>query len=391
MRWIDADGRLFGRVNLVDAAIGAFVVLLVPLALGTVLLFRAPTPVIEGVDLAPLTMTEDRAALGSALAGKVKVRGSGLRPVLRAEIGHRPALAFIFENPSSADVLFGDLPAGTHDLVLYDGVQEVARVAGAITIPEKPVSGGTRVSVVGTLLDLSEATSQALRQGAKFPSDQDAQMEVIALGEPEPAHYNINRNTDVKVPNRWQRSAMLAVSCQVPLLEPRECRTGGALLGAGGVLPVVGTAGSLRLFIEEVLPDQEPTPAQIRVRFLAYPSVADMVRVGDRDREQWAIDGRGATVASLGGRRQTTGNVAVGLMQDAASVSAEVTGSDQIVAFDAVLRLGVDRSRTGWRYRSDLLRAGGPITFTTRTYLVRGIVLEMTVPSASGEAGQSRP
>ena len=82
-RLIDAEGRLFGRINLVDAAIGAFIVVLIPLAYAAVLLFRPPTPHITSVDPAPVSFTEDRAVAGSELAGKVKVRGEGLRPVLR--------------------------------------------------------------------------------------------------------------------------------------------------------------------------------------------------------------------------------------------------------------------------------------------------------------------
>src|SRR5687768_9082574 len=98
--FIDTEGRLFGKVNLVDAAIGAFVVLLIPLAYAAVLLFRPPAPRITAVEPAPLTFAEDRAALGSELAGKVKIRGQALRPVLRAEIGGQEALAYIFEDPS---------------------------------------------------------------------------------------------------------------------------------------------------------------------------------------------------------------------------------------------------------------------------------------------------
>ena len=90
--------------------------------------FRTPTPRIDSVEPAQAeAYIEDRAAGGSELSGKLKVHGTGLRPILRAMIGGQHGIAFIFESPASADVLFGDLPVGTHDLVLLDGVQEVAR------------------------------------------------------------------------------------------------------------------------------------------------------------------------------------------------------------------------------------------------------------------------
>src|SRR5438093_862542 len=71
---------------------------------------------------------------GSTLTAKLKVRGTGLRPMLRAMIDDAPALAFVFEDPHSADVLVGEVPAGAHDLILFDGVQEVARTRRAVTI-----------------------------------------------------------------------------------------------------------------------------------------------------------------------------------------------------------------------------------------------------------------
>jgi len=382
-RVVDADGRLFGKINLVDAAIGAFVALLLPLAYGAVLLFRPPSPRIISVEPAPLTFTEDRAALGSELAGKVKVRGEALRPVLRATIGGQPALAYIFEDPSTADVLFGNLPAGRHDLILYDGVQEVARAPSAVVIPEKPYTGASGVRVNGTLLDMSEQAARELRVGTKYPSDGEPAATILALGELEPARYLVNGVSETAVPGRWQRRALLSVKCQVSQGQPKDCVTSGVILTPGYVLPLSNSAGSVRLYIDQVLPDEEPQPAELRVRFLGYPGPIDLVKVGDQDRAHWAIDGRGAVIATVGGRRSLQGQISVGLLQEGAAPTASVEATDQVAAIDAMLHLGMDRSRTGWRYRSDLIRIGGPITFTTHTYTVRGVILSMTPKAAS--------
>ena len=56
--------------------------------------------------------------------------------MLRAYIGDAPALAFVYQNPNSADALAGPLPPGAHDLILMDGVQEVARAWGVVKIEE---------------------------------------------------------------------------------------------------------------------------------------------------------------------------------------------------------------------------------------------------------------
>src|SRR5207249_8290872 len=83
---VDQRGRLFGRINLVDAAIGAFVVVLIPLAYATVLLFRPSKPTITSVDHTQMTNVEERAGGGTRLDGKLKIHGTGLRPTLRATI-----------------------------------------------------------------------------------------------------------------------------------------------------------------------------------------------------------------------------------------------------------------------------------------------------------------
>ncbi len=113
------------RVNLFDAAVAGFVIVLIPIAYGTFLLFRTPHPVIMSVKRVEITKEERRVG-GPNLAAKLKVRGSGLRPMLRASIDDAPAIGFVFENPNSAALLVGSLPPGLHDLVLFDGAQEVA-------------------------------------------------------------------------------------------------------------------------------------------------------------------------------------------------------------------------------------------------------------------------
>jgi hypothetical protein len=121
------------RINLFDAAVAAFVVVLIPIGYGTYRLFRTPTPVITSVKRVEITKEERRIG-GPNLVAKMKIRGSGLRPMLRASIDDAPAIGFVFENPNSADLLLGAVPPGSHDLVLYDGVQEVARAPRAVRL-----------------------------------------------------------------------------------------------------------------------------------------------------------------------------------------------------------------------------------------------------------------
>jgi hypothetical protein len=360
---VDDRGRLFGRLNLVDAAIGLFVLVLIPLAYLAFLLFRTPRPVISSVEPAPLTYIEDRASGGTQVSGKLKVRGSGLQPVLRATIGDRAAIAFIFESPASADVLFGDMTEGTHDLVLYDGVQEVARAAHAVTIPPRPAaSRQTRMRVAGTLIDLDETAARSLHVGDRFPSSGAPEAELVALGEPAPDVRSVTEprgRVYVAAAGRLQRPAAFLVSCDLAV--PEECRVNGISLGAANrVMPVPGAPPSLRLRIEEVVPGSDPVRATARVRFLVHPEVLDAVKVGDLDEGAPVVDGRAASIVALGGRQLAQGDTVV----------------------DADLRLGVDPAQVGYHYRTSPIAAGTSLTFATARYVIKGTVLALTVRAA---------
>ncbi len=67
---MDAEGRLFQRVNAVDAMVVGGVALLLPLAYAAYLLFRIPNPQITGVELATLTHVEERSAADLQLPAK---------------------------------------------------------------------------------------------------------------------------------------------------------------------------------------------------------------------------------------------------------------------------------------------------------------------------------
>jgi hypothetical protein len=205
----------------------------------------------------------------------------------------------------------------------------------------------------------------------------------------------VNSSNEIPVPDRWQRTALTAVRCEVVPLQPRECQFRGQAVSPGGLLSIPAPSGTLRLFVEEALPDRDPTPAEMRVRFVGYASVIDQIRAGDRDRAQWDLDGRTAVITAVSGRRRVRGAVAVTLAQEATNVIGQVQAADEVATVDAVMRVGLDPSRTAWRYRNDLVRSGGPITFITRAYIARAIVLTITPPQppdsgAGGGAGESR-
>jgi hypothetical protein len=337
MPFIDENGRVFGRVNLFDAALAASVLVLIPVAYGTFLLFRTPAPRITSVAGVPITSEERRVAGGSRLTAKLKVRGSGLRPMLRASIGSTPALGFVFEDPNSADVLVGEVPPGTHDFVLYDGLQEVARLPKSVTIES---SAPPRLAAVGTLVRMDQALASTLTTGALFPKGPTDV--VVRLGPPRAA------------PDGWQRAAEILLQCDP---DPRDegCAVGGVSM-TSTPLPIIRLTGpsgsSLAFAVRELFPATPSVARRVVVRLASAPELLNLVRAGDRDD---CLDDRAAAVVSVGGRR----------------------GAGGVSEIDVTLRLGVDGSPEGWRYRGRVMKTGAPFTLTTERYVFEGIVLSV--------------
>jgi hypothetical protein len=368
MRIVDDRGRLFGRMNLVDLAIGGFALLLVPVAFATFLLFRTPKAQIASVTQVPVSREERRVAGGSSLSSKLKVRGSGLRPMLRATIDSTPALGFVFETPNSADVLVGLMPPGVHDLILWDGVQEVARAAKSVVIQAVP-SG--RVRAVGSLLDMDRATAESLRTGSRYPDVDSPLAEIAKLGPLQPSRHRMldpasGGYIDVLVADHWERSAVVLLRCDPDSGEGDCAVSGTSLTGGPRITPGAPEAVTytraltipwpvpLRMTVDEILPSTAPQPVTARVMLYGAPELLGLVTV--RDQEP-LIDERAATVTAIDKRHEA---------------SLTVT-----------LRLGADRSRDGWRYRGRLLRPGAPFSFATESYVASGSVLSVTVPDAA--------
>ncbi|MCU1381468.1 MAG: hypothetical protein JWL71_165 [Acidobacteria bacterium] len=337
MAWIDDEGRLFGRVNLFDAAIAGFVVVLVPIAYGTFLLFRAPTPHISSVTRAPIGLEERRVAGGNRLTAKLKVRGSGLRPMLHASIDGTPALGFVFENPNSADVLVGDVPPGPHDLILFDGVQEVARLAAAVTIES---AAPRRIAAVGTLVEMDTGIADALTPAA----DTGTPNAIVKLGPVREQAGGLR-----------QRAAEILLACD-PAPNGEACSVGGVLIAMPWpTVRVSGPSGATLAFaLSEILPVSPPVTAIARIRVTGPPEILQMLRTGDRDD---SLDDRAAVLTDIVRRGSSV---------------------------DATLRLGVDLSGDDMRYRGRPIKAGAPFTLTTERYMAAGSVLDVQIGRAGG-------
>lgn len=350
---IDRDGRLFGRINLVDALCVLFIVGLLPVAYGSLLLFRPAKPHIRSVERAEVNKEERRIANGLNILLKLKVHAANLTPMLRATIDETPAIGFTFESPTSADVIVGDVPMGAHDLILYDGAQEVARAPGAVVILPTP---GATLRVVGSLIQLDGATAKSLQQGQKFDINGHPAAELLHLGDVEPDRHRLNvlpDKIDAPVAGSWQRAVILRIHCE-PDPDASLCRIGMTTLGdpSVSVLNVPGAKQQLRVLVSEVLPDTAPRRATLRVRVAGQRDLANIIRPGDRDIRGGGLEERTATVQAV--RPESDG-------------------------FELVLQLGLDRADDGWRYKAQKLEPGTPFLLTTDRYAVSGSIVNLVI------------
>ena len=338
MNVIDRNGRIFGRINIVDAAALAVILVLIPVGYATFLLFRPERPSIESVTPVAVGNEERRVSAGTILTAKLKVKGTGFNPLLRARIDSIDAVGLVFENPNSVDVIVGLVPPGKHDLVLYDGVQEVARARGAV---EVQATEGPAVRAYGWLTDLQPQHAETLKPGFATDPTIPGAFRIIAIGPVRPARVRVtlgSANADLPLPSKSERAAEIGVRCDWP--SALICTIDGQRLTQPPPI-VVGLPGGLRFEIHEIAPPEEPTRAVTRIR---VPSSEGM-KVGDRD-------------ATVGAR------------------AAEITA---IAGNTVTLALGVDESREGWRYRGDLVAPGSPFNLRTDAYSISGTVNDVRI------------
>jgi hypothetical protein len=360
---LDDRGRLFGRLNLVDALVLGFCLLLIPIAYGTWLLFHPRKVQITSVTRVTMTKEEQRIANPLRAAAKLKVKGSGFSPMLRAWVGPEPSLGFTFEDPKSADVIVGPMPPGAYDVALYDGGLEVARAPRAYVIPARP--NHDQIKAVGRLIDLDKATADGLKGGAAFPAAPDARVRVAALGAIEagrrtlltqPGRDSQRDGLDVPQAGAFERAATLVLACDSTDQPETTCTIGGQYPSAGSQLRVPGAADAMTFVVDELLPAVPAEPMELTVRLSGGPELA-LIKIGDRD---LLLDDRAAVVTSIGSRTAST--------------------------VDVRMRVGADQARDGWRYRGHSIKAGAPFSLTTERYIASGTVVSATAASK----GESR-
>lgn len=220
---IDAQGRLFGRFNVVDAAAAAAVLVILPTIYATYVLFRVPAPIITAVEPATLEVADQL---------RVRIRGRNLLPYLTAYIGRtgepisvflddrqNSVARFLIETPEAAVLDLPKLGPGQYDIYLYSEAQQLAHHASAfaVTRPAQaedapkppPVRSVARVRVHYVI-----ARAYASRPR---PGDVDRFGSPTLSGEPDATLVSIVRGTAPQIPYGIVDPVLLEIEARVPV------------------------------------------------------------------------------------------------------------------------------------------------------------------------------
>jgi hypothetical protein len=373
MAVIDNRGRLFGRFNLIDAAVAVIVLALIPIAYGAYLLFRQPQPALSSVT--PNTVGPQ--------VTRVRVAGQNLRPFLRVSFNQLQGRTFAFINTETADIDLPELPPGTYDVILYDVAREISRMPGALTVEGSPLSlpAPARMVVSGRFVGLDENAAKDLTTGAKLTAIGGNGGEIIARGEPAPDRWSINfgdHAIESPLTAGLQLPVLIRTTCT---LADRRCQVGGREVAVGFPLTFYTSAGRpLRFEVTDAVSDGPTAAVELTVRFVVPSASAGAVKAGDRARRDPLLGDRVPVLQRVGNARPATATVALPTPPDAVGAGdwrMELTDSATIV--DAVVRVRADATSAGLYYRGRALRAGAPFLFEHERYALRGWIQALTV------------
>lgn len=348
MAIVDQQGRLFGRLNLLDAIVALLVLGLIPLSYGAYLLFRTPLPVLTSVTPAELT-------LGPKM--RFSVHGQDLKPYLRISIGSTQGQSFLFKDTTEAEIEVPLMAPGVYDVVLFDHAQQRSRLPKALTIHPSALPDA-QVIVAGMFGNLKPEQVAGLAVGLVI----DGVGQVVAVGKAVPHVARIfaaPKYVEVPVPNALMVPVIMRMGCWVRSEQGQpECVANSVGLHPLGLLFLPTPMGTLPFQVGQVRGTQPLVPLDITVRFSGPPEALALLKAGDQDH------GEVANELSIGG-----------------TVTAVSGGSS---SRDARLTVNGQQGTAGWTYDSRPLRVGGGFTLTTPDYQLNGTVVRVTAPSGAG-------
>ena len=346
MQILDDQGRLFGRVNIIDAGVLVVACLLIPLAYGGYLLFRTLPPRIVAI-------VPPRVAQGTT---QVNVRGQNLRPYLRVTVGVQDA-PLLFETPDAGLLRLPSLEPGSYDVTLFDRGREIERVAGALVIESTPqtssvskaASPTSSLVAIGVFRGLDDKGAKALAQDLRTLRQQGSSWGQVASFQPaEPSIEYLWPESLPVFDGTSQIRAVLQLRCVVA---PGECRVQDVSLISGATVPLDIRGTSRPFVVQEVHP--------------AYTGALELtVAVPAVSREMMSILTTGTSARERFPDRDALRPVVV---------SIDIPSDESQTAI-LRLRVPIVNNAEPWRYKGRTLRLGDQFVLEDPLFTLSGLI-----------------
>lgn len=409
MTLIDERGRLFGRVNLIDAGVGLLIVVIGAGVFVGYRLLRLP--------VAPVVLkVEPDVQRGGGTNMRISLRGRNFLPYMRVFVQRTGESAkalkkldpnssgldqfvlmnysrgrFFAESPQVAELWLPDgLGAGSYDLVFYNETQLVAVKEAAFKLtdpppPPPPPPSAPRASIraYGAFIAVDRANPPRLVPGVRLPTGEaEPWAEILEVQPPRPETALVRTpagDFPAEVNTRTQVPAVLRVHCAVEVL---NCGVPGANIIVGNTYPIQVGDKTVNFYVQDMGPDAAEVvrEAMVDVRFFTKPEIAKLVHPSDADLSKVPATTRMRRSAVLRSRSAAEASSAT-LNQSDGQQSFQMAG--QVVAFTAKLAMPLMQTPTGWFYRGQPIKAGNNLTFETSDYSIRGMILGVDFGSAS--------
>ena len=273
MAFIDARGRLFGRINVFDAAVLGGIVAAVALSFVGYGLLKVPLPP-QVTEVTPKTFVE-----GPSL--RMAIKGENLVPYMHVylrrtgeptavmhdstqwiktdsyTLANTARTAFRLESPKLGEVETLDtLLPGTYDMIFHDDLKVVGIVQSAFTVrpaPKLKVQSKEReatLRVSGAFIGMNGADAANVRAGSKIPPDaEEPPGEIVGTGTPMPDVAKVDTGAgtiEAPIVNRWRVPADLRLRCV--MASPGKCFFLEELVVVGNSLKL-RVDGASRIFL----------------------------------------------------------------------------------------------------------------------------------------------
>jgi hypothetical protein len=350
MTLVDAEGRLFGRWNFVDAIVVVLLLAIGPVGYAAYVLFRTPDPTLSAIEPAEVVQGSNQ---------RVTVRGTNLRPYLRVSFDAHQGRSFLFQDTTRAEIDLNEMPPGTYDVVLYDLGQERHRLPKALTVRERvSMTPAQDAIVVGRFIGLTKELAAAVTKAMPLPFPGEV-LDVAPARVSSPEVFFGGSTIGLPTQGSLEVPAIMKLSCFLKATGGMpECGRADFTLRPRYILQIASTTGvGMSFQIDEVRGMSPPAELMLRVKLTGPPEAVALAKAGD------------SQAASSANPFSLTATIA--------SIEPYRSGQESRTA---AIRMRAQQLPGGWWEGSTFVRVGGQFMFVAEGYTLTAVVQAIDDP-----------